>query len=257
MKTKINSVNLFFNLLSKESQLHRDEIKFMKKQISLMNISPQGFFSSIERREKGGPVTKGKPYLVGEKGPEVFEPNEVKDTRFTPSFEDRQYTTTTGSLKEGNFEISSRAMGDKEIKNKLSKTYADMGMEMEGSGYLPNVGKKAVDTAAGIAGGIKSLNKDGNAFDKVLSSSGLTRDDAAFAINSQIEGTDAHYMQQVANSINQSVDSRKSRTVIQPVVETKVRQVSQPVPIPSPSNNVNVSTVSKANLSTDIAKMIN
>ena len=39
-----------------------------------MNISPQGFFSSIERREKGGPVTKGKPYLVGEKGPEVFMP---------------------------------------------------------------------------------------------------------------------------------------------------------------------------------------
>jgi len=74
MRTKINSINLFFNLLSKESQLHKDEIKFMKKQINLMNISPQGFFSSIERREKGGPVTKGKPYLVGEKGPEVFMP---------------------------------------------------------------------------------------------------------------------------------------------------------------------------------------
>ena len=86
-----------------------------------MNISPQGFLSSIERREKGGPVTKGKPYLVGEKGPEIFEPNEVKDTRFTPSFEDRQYTTTTGSLKEGNFEISSRMMGDKEVRDKLSK----------------------------------------------------------------------------------------------------------------------------------------
>ena len=75
MRTKINSVNLFFNLLSKESQLHRDEIKFMKKQISLMNISPQGFFSSIERREKGGPVTKGKPYLVGEKGKEMYVPS--------------------------------------------------------------------------------------------------------------------------------------------------------------------------------------
>lgn len=256
MKTKINSVNLFFNLLSKESQLHRDEIKFMKKQISLMNISPQGFLSSIERREKGGPVTKGKPYLVGERGPEIFEPNEVKDTRFTPSFEDKKYTTTTGSLKEGNFEISSRMMGDKEVRDKLSKTYASMGMEMEGSGYLPNVGKKAVDTAAGIAGGIKSLNKDGNAFDKVLSSSGLTRDDAAFGINSQIEGTDANYMQKISNSINQNVNNRKSRTVIQPVVETKIKQVSQPVPIPSSSNNFNVSTVSKSNLPTDIAKMI-
>ena len=181
----------------------------------------------------------------------------VKDTRFTPRMLDRQYTTTSGSLKGGNFEISSRMMGDKELKDRLSKTYADMGMEMEGGGYLPNVGKKAVDTAAGIAGGIKSLNKDGNAFDKVLSSSGLTRDDAAFAINSQIEGTDANYMQKISNSINQNVNNRKSKTVIQPVVETKVRQVSQPVPIPSPSNNVTVSTVSKANLSTDIAKMIN
>ena len=75
MRTKINSINLFFNLLSKETQLHRDEIKFMKKQINLMNISPQGFFSSIERREKGGPVTKGKPYLVGEKGKEVYVPS--------------------------------------------------------------------------------------------------------------------------------------------------------------------------------------
>ena len=124
-------------------------------------------------------------------------------------------------------------MGDKELKDRLSKTYADMGMEMEGGGYLPNVGKKAVDTAAGIAGGIKSLNKDGNAFDKVLSSSGLTRDDAAFAINSQIEGTDANYMQQVANSINQSVgQSGGTTTVIQPVVNNV--QVPTPVPQPTP-----------------------
>ena len=153
MRTKINSINLFFNLLSKETQLHRDEIKFMKKQINLMNISPQGFFSSIERREKGGPVTKGKPYLVGEKGPEVFQPN-----------------------MSGNI-----------VSNENIST-------------TPN-----------------NIN---------------------------------------LNSINQSVNSGGTRTVIQPVVETKVRQVPQPVPIPSPSNNVNVSTVSKSNLPTDIAKMI-
>ena len=60
----------------------------------------------------------------------------------------------------------------------------------------------------------------------------------------------------LASSINQSVNSGGVRTVIQPVVETKVRQVSQPVPIPSPSNNVNLGTVSKFNLPTDIAKMI-
>ena len=153
MRTKINSINLFFNLLSKESQLHRDEIKFIKKQINLMNISPQGFFSSIERREKGGPVTKGKPYLVGEKGPEVFQPN-----------------------------MSGNIISNENISTISNKT---------------NI-----------------------------------------------------------NSINQSVNSDRVRTVIQPVVETKVKQVPQPVPIPSPSNNVNVRTVSKINLPTDIAKMI-
>tara|TARA_B100000424_G_scaffold139153_1_gene105689 strand:+ start:836 stop:1300 length:465 start_codon:yes stop_codon:yes gene_type:complete len=153
MRTKINSVNIFFNLFSKETQLHRDEIKFMKKQINLLNISPQGFFSSIERREKGGPVTKGKPYLVGEKGPEVFQPN-----------------------------MSGNIISNENISTISNKT---------------NI-----------------------------------------------------------NSINQSVNSDRVRTVIQPVVETKVKQVPQPVPIPSPSNNVNVRTVSKINLPTDIAKMI-
>ena len=118
-----------------------------------MNISPQGFFSSIERREKGGTVTKGKPYLVGEKGPEVFQPN-----------------------------MSGNIVSNENISTTLNN------------------------------------------------------------IN--------------LNSINQSVNSGGVRTVIQPVVETKVRQVSQPVPIPSPSNNVNLGTVSKFNLPTDIAKMI-
>ena len=153
MRTKINSTNLFFNLLSKESQLSRDEIKFMRKQINLMNISPQGFFSSIERREKGGPVTKGKPYLVGEKGPEVFQPN-----------------------------MSGNIISNENISTISNKT---------------NI-----------------------------------------------------------NSINQSVNSSGTRTVIQPIVETKVRQVPQPVPVPSPSNNITVSRVSKSNLPIEIAKMI-
>ena len=156
----------------------------------------------------------------------------VKDTRFNPSLMDRKYDYTETD-KDGNTIISARFMGDKELKSKLSKTYADMGMEMEGGGYLPNVGKKAVDTAAGIAGGIKSLNKDGNPLDQVLSASGMNRSDAAFAINSQLEGTDANYMQQVANSINQSVgQSGRTTTVIQPVVNNV--QVPTPVPQPTP-----------------------
>ena len=156
----------------------------------------------------------------------------VKDTRFNPSLMDRKYDYTETD-KDGNTIISARFMGDKELKSKLGKTYADMGMEMEGGGYLPNVGKKAVDTAAGITGGIKSLNKDGNPLDQVLSASGMNRSDAAFAINSQLEGTDAYHMQQVANSINQSVgQSGGTTTVIQPVINNV--QVPTPVPQPTP-----------------------
>ena len=156
----------------------------------------------------------------------------VKDTRFNPSLMDRKYDYTETD-KDGNTIISARFMGDQEVKDRLSKTYADMGMEIEGGGYLPNVGKKAVDTAAGITGGIKSLNKDGNPLDQVLSASGMNRSDAAFAINSQLEGTDANYMQQVANSINQSVgQSGRTTTVIQPVVNNV--QVPTPVPQPTP-----------------------
>ena len=179
----------------------------------------------------------------------------VKDTRFNPSLMDRKYDYTETD-KDGNTIISARFMGDKEVKDRLSKTYADMGMKMEGGGYLPNVGKKYVDTAAGISGGIKSLNKDGNAFDKVLSSSGLTRDDAAFAINSQIEGTDAYHMQQVAKSINLSVDQQRGvTTVIQPQVRTVTVPVSTPtpvgsgkgknrlVPVPVPVNNNSIAKI--------------
>ena len=159
------------------------------------------------------------------------EKESVKDTRFNPSLMDRKYDYTETD-KDGNTIISARFMGDQEIKDTLSKTYANMGMEMEGGGYLPNVGKKAVDTAAGITGGIKSLNKDGNPLDQVLSASGMNRSDAAFAINSQLEGTDAYHMQQVANSINQSVGQSGGTTmVIQPVVNN----VQVPTPVPSPT----------------------
>ena len=155
----------------------------------------------------------------------------VKDTRFNPSLMDRKYDSTETD-KDGNTIISARFMGDQEVKDRLSKTYADMGMKMEGGGYLPNVGKKYVDTAAGIAGGIKSLNNEGgNPLDQVLSASGMTRGDAEFAINSQLEGTDSHYMSQVAKSINLNVDQQRVTTVIQPVINN----VEVPTPVPQPT----------------------
>ena len=182
----------------------------------------------------------------------------VKDTRFNPSLMDRKYDYTETD-KDGNTIISARFMGDKELKSKLSKTYADMGMEIEGGGYLPNVGKKYVDTAAGIAGGIKSLNKDGNPLDQVLSASGMNRNDAAFAINSQIEGTDAHYLQQVANSINLSADLArgKTTTVIQPVVNNVQVPVSVPQPFPVPvKGKTKIITTDSSKINNLLAKSI-
>ena len=156
----------------------------------------------------------------------------VKDTRFNPSLMDRTYNYTETD-KDGNTISGARFMGDEELRGELSKTYKDMGMEMEGGGYLPNVGKAYIDTAAGIVGGIDELNKDGNSFDKlIMSQTGMNRSDAAFAINSQLEGTDAHYMSQVAKSINLSIDQQRGvTTVIQPVVNN----VSVPTPVPQPN----------------------
>ena len=182
----------------------------------------------------------------------------VKDTRFNPSLMDRKYDSTETD-KDGNTIISARFMGDQEVKDRLSKTYANMGMEMEGGGYLPNVGKKAVDTAAGIAGGIKSLNKDGNPLDQVLSASGMNRDDAAFAINSQLEGTDAHYMSQLSKSINLRSDLAQGKitTVIQPVVNNV--QVPTPVPQPTPvpvKGKTNTIFFDSSNNNNTLAKLI-
>ena len=125
-------------------------------------------------------------------------------------------------------------MSVEETKEKLANAYKGMGMEMEGGGFLPNVGKKYVDTAAGIAGGIDELNKDGNSFDKlIMSQTGMNRDDAAFAINSQLEGTDAHYMSQLSKSINLRSDLAQWK--ITTVIQTVVNNVQVPTPVPQPT----------------------
>lgn len=183
----------------------------------------------------------------------------VKDTRFNPSLMDRKYDYTEYTETNGdrNTISGTRFMGDKELKENFSKTYEDLGMKIEGGGYLPNVGKKYIDTAAGIVGGIDELNKDGNTFDKVLmSQTGMNRSDAEFAINSQLKGTDAYHMQQVAKSINLNMDQQRGvTTVIQPQVRTVTVPVSTPtpvgsgkgksrlVPVPVPVNNNSIAKI--------------
>ena len=156
-------------IVSKENKLLATKLMMDK------NLSPQLFFQigfqqglqqgidqgfqqgiqralGVEPRAEGGPVTKGEPYLVGEKGPEIFEPN-----------------------MSGNI-----------VPN-------------ENISIIPN-----------------DINP---------------------------------------NSINQSVNSSNVRTVIQPIIQTQIQQVSQPVPMSSSS--VEVVRVDKSQLPTSIAKMIN
>ena len=183
---KINSKNVFSNIFSKEERLNLLEKKLLNREKKILdkqskdkkNVIPEKFFTlgykqgyeqgikegikrgvkqgvqslGIEPKAEGGPVTKGKPYLVGEKGPEVFEPN-----------------------------VSGNIVPNENIS------------------IIPN-----------------DINP---------------------------------------NSINQSVNSSNVRTVIQPVIQTQIQQVSQPVPMSSSS--VEVVSVDKSQLPTSIAKMIN
>ena len=179
----INSRNIFNNLMARELVLNQSIARIVLKENKLLatklmmdkNLSPQLFFQigfqqglqqgidqgfqqgiqralGVEPRAEGGPVTKGKPYLIGEKGPEVFEPN-----------------------------VSGNIVPNENIS------------------IIPN-----------------DINP---------------------------------------NSINQSVNSSNVRTVIQPIIQTQIQQVSQPVPMSSSS--VEVVKVDKSQLPTSIAKMIN
>ncbi len=65
-------------------QMIADTIRLMVVQTALKAIfgffgytadfAPTGGISSLEKRASGGPVMKNKPYIVGEKGPELFVP---------------------------------------------------------------------------------------------------------------------------------------------------------------------------------------
>ena len=137
-----------------------------------------------------------KPKLNGSR----FYANEggaVPDLRFTPSMLDRQYTSTSGSLKEGNLELSARMMSLEETQNKLADVYKGMGMNILPGQFLPNVGEKVVNKASEI-----SNQYSPGSFKNILNQSGLSKEDVQFMINSQLAGTEEYHMQSVADSMN-------------------------------------------------------
>ena len=292
-----------------------------------MRITPQGFLSSIERREKGGPVTKGEPYLVGEKGEETYVPSpyfegsigrnadnnivtelffdtgkgrssdfyEEKTSDGTTLFRDKtemigsalfestySHTPTITETDEyGGVEtftetetlssrISSIAKDDliKHQDQLLGEIHKIKGFEdvtindvLSGSTGLPKntLFNILANSDASFATAARTEEQNRMPTDYLVSSEDALESKSKLTYDSegiQPSKEESNQFASIASSINQSVNSGRVRTVIQPVVETKIRQVSQPVPIPSPSNNVNVSTVPKSNLPTDIAKMI-
>ena len=65
------NMNLNQGFLSSMKNLSDKQIELESKKTNIINE-----LSSLTARETGGPVTKNKPYLVGEGGPEVFVPQE-------------------------------------------------------------------------------------------------------------------------------------------------------------------------------------
>ena len=141
---------------------------------------------------------KSKPKYRGGR----FYANEgmaVPDLRFTPSFMDRVYTESSGSLEDGTYKVSGRMMSLEETQNKLAELYKGMGMDILPGQFLPNIGGKVVNKASEI-----SNQYAPGSFEKVMNQTGMSKEDVQFMINSQIKGTDEYHMQSVADSINQS-----------------------------------------------------
>ena len=134
------------------------------------------------------------------------EGGEVKDYRFTPSFIDRQYTQTTGSLKDGDFEISGRRLGLEETRDKLAEAYKGSGLDILPGQFLPNVGGKVVSAASEI-----SNQYAPGSFEKIMKETGMSKEDVQFMINSQLMGTEEYHMKSVADSINQNTAKFKPK----------------------------------------------
>ncbi len=141
---------------------------------------------------KSKPKYRGGRFYANEGG-------EVVDYRFTPSFMDRVYTESSGSLKDGTYKNTSRIMSLEETQSKLADVYKNMGMDILPGQFLPNVGGKVVNKASEISNQFAP-----GSFEKVMNQTGMSKEDVQFMINSQIKGTDEYHMQSVADSINQS-----------------------------------------------------
>ena len=286
-------------------------------------------------RAKGGPVKKGEPYVVGEKGPELIVPSEsgnvIPNDEVSPYFEASIKRDGNNIVTESFFDTGKGRISDfYEEKTSDGKVLFSDKTEMVGSSMTQSYydhysneekyddgGAETFTETSTLTTKISSIAKDDliKHQDQLLSeihkikgfedvtiddvlkgTTGLPKDtmfnilsnsDASFATAARTEeqnrmptdylvsGEDSYRSESqmtynsegvqpsqennqfasLADSINQSVNSNNVRTVIQPVIQTQIQQVSQPVPMSSSS--VEVVRVDKSQLPTSIAKMIN
>jgi hypothetical protein len=117
---------------------------------------------------KSKPKYRGGRFYANEGG-------EVKDYRFTPSFMDRVYTETSGSLEDGTYKSTSRIMSLDETQSKLADAYKGMGMDILPGQFLPNVGGKVVNKASEISNQFAP-----GSFEKVMNQTGMSKEDVQF-----------------------------------------------------------------------------
>ena len=173
---------------------------------------------NIEERQYGGPVTKGKPYLVGETGVEGFMPKgPIPDL---PGL---------GGGGGGTDSITSKAK---------TKTFG---------GYTTDV-LKSLTIPARFLLGIESPVDETEKF----ASPSTPEDKVSSAISNYVQAESNN--NEFGSITSSMVNKPRVQTVVQPVIQTKTQQIPTPVPT---STTTQVIKTTKSKLPPSIAKMIN
>jgi hypothetical protein len=92
------------------------------QRITTITSSISEAVGSLRRRQSGGPVTRGEPFMVGERGPEVFTPGATG--RITPNGS----SGGTGGLNIGTVQVTVQgsAFGDmRELTDRIGREFHD------------------------------------------------------------------------------------------------------------------------------------
>ena len=178
----------------------------------------EGFLKRPEKREYGGSVTKGKPYLVGEAGVEQFMPKSP-----IPNL------PGLGGGGGGTDSITSKAK---------TKTFG---------GYTTDV-LKSLTIPARFLLGIESPVDETEKF----ASPKTPEDKVSSAISNYVQAESNN--NEFGSITSSMVNKPRVQTVVQPVIQTNTKQVPTPMPMGS---STQVIKTSKSKLPPSIAKMIN